>query len=189
MESQSCCLCGAGRPGEQMTVEVDGGTTWSADLTGLFSYNRDSYQEGTTEILLNRVPEGVHSFRFRAVDNALNVSRLELMLNVSSSAGALVLSEVVNYPNPFSEKTSICFELNQAAEVLIRIFTVAGRPVKQLRTFAPTAGFHTVDWYGTDEYKQKVANGVYLYKITCKSAADITTSEEVEAVGKALLSR
>ncbi len=178
-----------GRPGEQMTVEVDGGATWSADLTGLFSYNRDSYQEGTTEILLNRVPEGLHSFRFRAVDNALNVSRLELMLNVSRSAGALVLSEVVNYPNPFSEKTSICFELNQPAEVLIRIFTVAGRPVRQLRTYAPTAGFHTVDWHGTDEYKQKVANGVYLYKITCKSAVDIKSLQEVEAVGKALLSR
>lgn len=178
-----------GRPGEQMTVEVDGGTTWSADLTGLFSYNRDSYQEGTAEIMLNRVPRGLHSFRFRAVDNALNVSRLELMLNVSQSAGALVLSEVVNYPNPFSEKTSICFEINQPAEVLIRIFTVAGRPVKQLRTFATTAGFHTVDWNGTDEYKQKVANGVYLYKIICKSTAENTSSEEVEAVGKALLSR
>ncbi len=178
-----------GRPGEQLTVEVDGGTTWSADLTGLFSYDRDSYQAGTTEILLGRVPRGVHSFRFRAVDNALNVARLELMLNVSQSAGALALSEVVNYPNPFSEKTSICFVLNQPAEVLIRIFTVAGRPVKQLRTFAPTAGFHSVDWYGTDEYKQKVANGVYLYKITCKSAVDNSSSEEVGAVGKALLSR
>ncbi|MBW7996221.1 MAG: type IX secretion system sortase PorU [Candidatus Glassbacteria bacterium] len=178
-----------GRAGEQLTVEVDGGTTWSADLTGLFSYNRDSYQQGTAEVALSRVPEGLHSFLFRAVDNALNSSRLELMLNITDSAAGLALSNVVNYPNPFSEKTSICFELTQPAEVLIRIFTVAGRPVKQLRTFAPTAGFHMVDWYGTDEYQQKVANGVYLYKITCRSVTDISSSEEVEAVGKALLSR
>jgi hypothetical protein len=178
-----------GRPGEQLTIEVDGGNTWSADLTELFSYERDSYQQGTVEVSLDRVPDGLHSFRFRAVDNALNASRLELMLNVAASGGTLMLSQVLNYPNPFSENTSICFEVNQAADVLIRIFTVAGRPVKQLRTFVPTAGFQTVDWDGTDEYKQKVANGVYLYKITCKSVSDISSSEEVEAVGKALLSR
>jgi hypothetical protein len=178
-----------GRPGEQLTVEVDGGNTWSADLTELFSYERDSYQQGTVEILLDRVPDGLHSFRFRAVDNAQNISRLELMLNVAGGAGGLILSQVLNYPNPFIENTSICFEVNQPADVLIRIFTVAGRPVKQLRTFAPTAGFQTVDWDGTDEYKQKVANGVYFYKITCKSMGDISSSEEVEAVGKALLSR
>jgi len=61
--------------------------------------------------------------------------------------------------------------------------------VKQLRAFAPTAGFQTVEWDGTDEYQQKVANGVYLYKITCRSTNNVSSSEEVEAVGKALLSR
>ncbi len=170
-------------------LEVDGGATWSADLTGLFSYNRDSYQQGTAEISLSRVPAGLHSFRFRAADNALNVARLELMLNVTQSAGSLVLSEVLNYPNPFSDKTTICFEVNQAAEVIIRIFTVAGRPVRQLKAFAPSAGYQMVDWDGTDEYKQKVANGVYLYKIICRTSADLSSSQEVEAVGKALLSR
>jgi hypothetical protein len=170
-------------------VEVDGGGTWSADLTGLFSYRRDSYREGTVEVVLDRVPEGLHSFRFRALDNALNAARLEIMLEVAAYAGGMVLQDVVNYPNPFSDRTAICFEVNRPADVLIRIFTVAGRPVRELRTFVPTAGFHAVEWSGTDEYKQKVANGVYLYKITCISAGESSSSEEVSAVGKALLSR
>ena len=179
------------RPGEQLTVEVDEGLTWSADLTPLFSYRRDSYQEGTVEVDLSRVANGLHGFRFRATDNALNTARLELMLYVAESAGRLTLTNVVNYPNPFRDETAICFETNRPAEVLIRIFTVAGRPVRELRAHLPTAGFHNVEWDGRDEYQQKVANGVYLYKIICKANGNESFSdiEEVAAVGKALLSR
>ena len=180
-----------GRPGEQLTVEVDDGLSWSADLTPLFSYRKDSYQEGTVGVDLGRVEEGLHSFRFRATDNALNTARVELMLYLSASAGRLALSNVVNYPNPFRDQTEICFEVSQPAEVLIRIFSVAGRPVRELRTGALTAGFHSATWDGRDEYRQRIANGVYLYKIICKSMDTASNSglEEVEAVGKALLSR
>ena len=177
-----------GRPGEQLTVEVDDGLTWSADLTPLFSYRRDSYQEGTLRIDLSKVGEGVHSFRFRATDNALNTARVELMLQVAAEGGELTLSNVVNYPNPFSEETAICYEISAPADVLIRIFSVAGRPVKELRTYGLAAGFHSTSWDGRDEYQQKVANGVYLYKIVCRSI-NASAKEEVEAVGKALLSR
>ena len=177
-----------GRPGEQLTVEVDEGLTWSADLTSLFSYKRDSYQDGTLTLDLSKVGEGLHSFRFRATDNALNTARLELMLHVTADGGALTLSSVINYPNPFSEETSICYEISAAADVLIRIFSVAGRPVKELRSYGLAAGFHSTPWDGRDEYQQRVANGVYLYKIICRPL-NSSVKEEVAAVGKALLSR
>lgn len=177
-----------GRPGEQLTVEVDDGLTWSADLTQLFSYKRDSYQEGTITLDLSKVGEGLHSFRFRATDNALNTARIELMLHVAAEGGELTLSSVINYPNPFSEETAICYEISAPADVLIRIFSVAGRPVKELRNYGLAAGFHSTSWDGRDEYQQKVANGVYLYKIVCKPI-NASGKEEVEAVGKALLSR
>ncbi len=177
-----------GRPGEQLTVEVDDGLTWSADLTPLFSYRRDSYQEGTVELDLSKAGEALHSFRFRATDNALNTARIELMLYVVADGGELTLSNVINYPNPFSEETAICYEISAPADVLIRIFSVAGRPVRELRSYGLPAGFHSTSWDGRDEYQQKIANGVYLYKIICKSI-NASGKEEVEAVGKALLSR
>jgi len=177
-----------GRSGEQLTVEVDDGLTWSADLTPLFSYRRDSYQEGTLTLELSKVGEGIHSFRFRATDNALNTARVELMLHVAAEGGELTLRNVINYPNPFSDETAICYEISAPADVLIRIFSVAGRPVKELRSYGLAAGFHSTSWDGRDEYQQKVANGVYLYKIVCKPI-NSSAKEEVEAVGKALLSR
>lgn len=179
-----------GRPGYQIAVEVNEGTTYAADLTSLFRYRTDSWQEGTVSVDLRQVGEGLHSFRFRASDNALNTSRVELMLYVSGGGGTLSLRDVLNYPNPFRDETDICFELGAPADVLVRIFSVAGRPVKELRLYGASAGFNRIRWDGTDEYQQKVANGVYLYKIICRSNLNtISGTEEVEATGKALFSR
>ncbi len=180
-----------GSPGVQLSLEVDEGTTYAADLTPLFQYHRDSHQEGTVAIDLAQVSTGLHALRFRATDNLLNSASAEWMLELAGAAGGLTLRGVMNYPNPFKDQTDICFEVSEPADVLIRIFTVAGRPVRELRSFGVAAGFNTVRWDGTDEYRQKIANGVYLYKIICKSLTDIShnTSEEVEALGKALLSR
>jgi hypothetical protein len=170
---------------------VDEGATYAADLTPFFRYRQDSYQEGTVPIDLAQVSPGLHALRFRATDNLLNSASTEWMLQLAGSAAGLTLSGVMNYPNPFRDHTDICFEVSAPADVLIRIFTVAGRPVRELRSYGAPAGFNTVRWDGTDEYRQKIANGVYLYKIICKSLTDIShnTTQEVEAIGKALLSR
>jgi len=56
--------------------------------------------------------------------------------------------------------------------------------------FGASAGFNRVRWDGRDEYQEKVANGVYLYKIICRPVNEaFDNTEEVEATGKALLSR
>ncbi|HUU28386.1 MAG TPA: type IX secretion system sortase PorU [archaeon] len=180
-----------GSPGMQLTVEVDEGLTYTADLTPLFRYQTDSYQEGTVAVDLSKVGEGLHSFRFRATDNALNTGRAELMLFVEAQRSELNLTNVLNYPNPFQEETEICFEISAPADVKIRIFTVAGRPVREIQRYSLPAGFNTIHWDGSDEYQQKLANGVYLYKIICRATASgsFTGTQEVEAIGKALLSR
>jgi hypothetical protein len=178
------------RPGVQVSLEVDEGTTYAADLTPFFRYRTDSYQEGTVSVDLQPVGTGLHNFRFRATDNAQNASRFELMLYVTGASEALSLSGVLNYPNPFRDETFICFEISSPADVLIRFFTVAGRPVRELRLFNLPAGFNTVRWDGRDEYQQNIANGIYLYKISCKAVTNgFAGTQEVEAIGKALLSR
>ncbi|MBN2289504.1 MAG: hypothetical protein JXQ83_09245 [Candidatus Glassbacteria bacterium] len=180
-----------GAPGVQLSLEVDQGTTYAADLTSLFRYRQDSYQEGAVPVDLSRAGAGLHSLRFRASDNLLNSASAEWMLQLAGAAGGLTLDGVMNYPNPFRDETDICFEVSAPADVLVRIFTVAGRPVRELRSYGVPAGFNTVRWDGTDEYRQKIANGVYLYKVICKSSINSSpnSAEEVEAIGKALLSR
>jgi len=81
--------------------------------------------------------------------------------------------DIYNYPNPFSGDTYFTFELrgsNMPDEMSIRIFTVAGRLIKEIRPERSQLGlnFNRIKWDGRDEDGNEIANGVYIYKLTTK---------------------
>ncbi|CUT00365.1 FG-GAP repeat domain-containing protein [Candidatus Kryptobacter tengchongensis] len=72
-----------------------------------------------------------------------------------------------NYPNPFNPTTWIKFSIPRDEFISLKIYTVDGRLVKTLvegRYYS--AGKHKITWDGTDENGNKVASGVYIYKIS-----------------------
>ena len=70
-----------------------------------------------------------------------------------------------NYPNPFNPLTRIDFVLPRSESVVLKIYTLDGREVKTLIDGEVyEAGKHTVYWDGTDNYSNRVASGVYLYR-------------------------
>jgi hypothetical protein len=80
----------------------------------------------------------------------------------------LKLLDVFNYPNPFSKETFFTFKLTQIPDELkIRIFTVAGRLIKEfvLSSADLRCDFNRILWNGRDQDGDFIANGVYLYKI------------------------
>jgi len=87
-----------------------------------------------------------------------------------------MVSNVFNYPNPFSTSTQFVFTLTgneEPGNLLIRIMTVTGKVVKEI-TMAELGnvkvGINKTDykWDGTDEYGDKLANGVYFYQVITK---------------------
>ena len=75
-------------------------------------------------------------------------------------------------PNPFTDQTCFQFDHNyaqQSLDIVIRIFTISGRQVKTLREQRYSDGALRLDdcisWDGTDDYGDKLARGVYLYKV------------------------
>ncbi len=70
-----------------------------------------------------------------------------------------------NFPNPFNPTTTIHFGLRMKGHVSIRIFDVAGRLVRTLADEVRDAGPHSVTWNGKNNLGNKVASGVYLYKM------------------------
>ena len=84
-----------------------------------------------------------------------------------------MISNVFNYPNPFSTSTQFVYTLtgDKAPEFFkIQIMTVSGRIVKEITQaeLGPLQpGTHRTEytWDGTDEYGDRLANGVYLYQI------------------------
>jgi methionine-rich copper-binding protein CopC len=71
-----------------------------------------------------------------------------------------------NYPNPFNPTTTIAFSLAQAGEVSLEVFNMLGQKVKTLFAGRLPKGRHTVEWDATNRRGEKVAGGVYFYRLT-----------------------
>jgi len=90
------------------------------------------------------------------------------------------LKEVYNYPNPFEDDTYFTFQLrgiDVPEELKIRIFTIAGRLIREL--FIPPAdlrvGFNKIHWDGRDRDGDEIANGLYFYKVISKNDEVVKT--------------
>ena len=90
-----------------------------------------------------------------------------------------MISNVLNYPNPFSTSTQFVYTLtgSEIPEYFkIQIMTVSGKIVREITQdeIGPLKiGTHRTDfrWDGTDEYGSRLANGVYLYRMIAKKAS------------------
>lgn len=85
------------------------------------------------------------------------------------------ISNVLNYPNPFSTSTQFVYTLTGSAPTFfkIQIMTVSGRVVREITQHeigSLQVGTHRTEfaWDGTDEFGDRLANGVYLYRIVAK---------------------
>ena len=125
---------------------------------------------GSTQLILTyNSPElepREYQLRLTASDLDGNEGESEITFQVH---GKLQLVEPLNYPNPFTRDTTVTCELTKPAESLtVKIYTVTGRLIRELKTDAP-AGFIKLEWDGKDDDGNEVANGVYFGKIIVKS--------------------
>ena len=70
-----------------------------------------------------------------------------------------------NYPNPFNPQTNIEFLLKESGKVKIEIFNILGQKVRILMDQYLEKGHRSVSWDGKDDQGQKLASGVYWYRI------------------------
>ncbi len=112
------------------------------------------------------------------------------------------ISEVLNYPNPFSTSTQFVFTLTGAKvpdEFKIQIMTVSGKVVREITQaeIGPIRigrNFSQYRWDGRDEFGDRLANGVYLYRVIARlQGEDITKRDNgasqyfTESFGKMVL--
>ncbi|MFZ1585520.1 MAG: C25 family cysteine peptidase [Saprospiraceae bacterium] len=120
--------------------------------------------------------DGEYSIRITAKDVAGNQSGkydFEKRFRIINKKS---VSNVFNYPNPFSNATRFVFTLTGfelPTYYKLQIMSVSGKIVKEIsqNELGPLKiGKHMTDyvWNGTDEYGDKLANGVYLYRMIMK---------------------
>ena len=99
--------------------------------------------------------------------------------DVQGAAPSLEISSVIpentallsNFPNPFNPETWIPYQLGKSAEATITIYDIRGRVVRVLVLGHQAAGVYrsrskAAHWDGKNEFGEKVATGVYFYRLT-----------------------
>ena len=99
------------------------------------------------------------------------------------------VTEVLNYPNPFSTSTRFVFTLtgSEIPDIFtIQIMTITGKVVKEINKDElgnMRIGRNITDyaWDGKDEYGDKLANGVYLYRVITRHNGQAVEKNQTDA--------
>lgn len=86
------------------------------------------------------------------------------------------ISNMLNYPNPFTTSTQFVFTITGSElpdDLRIQIFTVTGKLVREIdmAELGPLRiGLNRTEfaWDGSDQFGDRLANGVYLYKVIAR---------------------
>ncbi|MFC1752522.1 S8 family serine peptidase [Thermoproteota archaeon] len=116
-------------------------------------------------------------FRIYAEDVSANASEKSLLLQPSTYADFLLFgpqgpgSKILSAPNPFNandEQAAICFQVSQASDITITIYSLTLKQVIRIqREVSP--GYHEIEWDGRDQSGVLVPNGVYAAVIKAES--------------------
>ena len=173
--------------GHDAVAVLDGNVSNPIILNNFYVSNINSYQSGRIVYDFTGISEGRHNLKVKVWDVFNNPSESTLDFVVQKDT-KLEISHVLNYPNPFSTNTHFYFEHNQVCnllEVQIQILTISGRLVKTIHENVSLQGFRSegIAWDGRDDFGDKLAKGVYLYRISVKNnLGEITEKIEKLAI-------
>ncbi|HTL82229.1 MAG TPA: transporter, partial [Bacteroidia bacterium] len=124
--------------------------------------------------------DGVYQLIVQAKDRSNNASGLidyKIEFEVVNHPS---VTNVLNYPNPFSTSTHFVFTLtgNEVPDVFtIQIMTITGKVVREvnkdeLGDLHIGRNITEYAWDGKDQYGDQLANGVYLYRVITRLNGD-----------------
>tara|TARA_B100000959_G_scaffold14150_1_gene13886 strand:- start:376 stop:4206 length:3831 start_codon:yes stop_codon:yes gene_type:complete len=161
--------------GHDIVAVLDDDVANSFRLNDYYEANLDDYQNGTINYPLRDISPGLHTLSLKAWDVYNNSSTSEIQFVVHDQDLELVISNVLNYPNPFINYTEFWFNHNSSSDlsVSIQIFTISGKLVKTINGYINTSNSSSLSrdlsWDARDDFGDKVAKGVYIYRLTVRS--------------------
>jgi flagellar hook assembly protein FlgD len=120
--------------------------------------------------------DGVYRLRVQASDKSKNESG-DIDYQISFEViNRSTITNLLNYPNPFTTSTRFVFVLTGSKipdQMQIQIMTITGKLVKTIDAYdiGPIRIGRNITeyaWDGNDDYGDRLANGVYLYRVKAK---------------------
>jgi Peptidase family C25/Propeptide_C25/FlgD Ig-like domain len=141
------------------------------DFTNYFASDLNSAgKSGQINYAFNDIAQGEYKIDVKAWDVFNNYSSATAYFTVVNGDN-LEVRDVYNYPNPFAWNTTFTFQqnLNSVLDLKIKIYTIAGRLIKEIEKNNIIDKYVTVPWDGRDEDGNVIANGTYFYKLIVKT--------------------
>ena len=156
--------------GHDLVAVIDAKSGNPIILNDYYVANLNTYQSGKIRYGFNELAEGKHTLSLKVWDVQNNSSTAYTDFIVAKEAN-LALSHILNYPNPFTTKTKFFIEHNQCCtslKVLIQVYTISGKVVKSINQTINNQGFRFdgIEWDGKDDFGDKLARGVYIYRVS-----------------------
>ncbi len=140
----------------------------------------DEKNDFRLEFKPEKLADGKYTLEVNARDasgKASGVSPYRISFEVISEAS---VTNFYPFPNPFSTKTNFIFTLTGSTvpdNMKIQVLTVTGKVVKEIlkEELGPLRignNKTAYAWDGTDTYGDKLANGVYLYRVVMSQTAE-----------------
>jgi len=133
--------------------------------------------------------DGTYQLRVQGADKSNNQSGLNDYRVAFEVVNKSTITNLLNYPNPFSTATKFVFTLtgSQIPEIFkIQIMTITGKVVREIHKDEFGAirigkNISEFTWDGTDTYGDRLANGLYLYRVFTKINDGDVELRETEA--------
>jgi hypothetical protein len=175
--------------GHDIVAILDNDDDYPFILNDFYESELDSYKQGTVNYPFFNIPEGKHTIKFKVWDVYNNSSEAYIDFVVVDSE-SIVISDLINYPNPFSTETYFRFNYNQPDEqvqVEIEVFDLAGRRVAVMDGNLTSGGYYAtpIPWDGTNATGGRLEGGLYIYKAKITSE----NGKQAMAVEKLLIAR
>ncbi len=192
--------------GHDITFILDGNVINTTAVNDYFSSgdgngctsNLKDYQKGSVTFPLRGLSPGEHQLVFKVwdINNNSTSSTLNFVVK-DESERKLEVNRLMNWPNPFTNRTYVQFEHNcdDVLDVNVQIYTITGKIVRTLSTSITAEpflqGFRTprqaIEWDGKDDFGDTVAKGTYIFKIFARSQNQEKCSGSATAVEKMVL--
>ncbi|MBV6484370.1 MAG: hypothetical protein KFKLKKLM_00868 [Flavobacteriales bacterium] len=133
--------------------------------------------------------DGTYQLRVQGTDKSNNQSGSNDYRIAFEVINKSTITNLLNYPNPFSTATKFVFTLtgSEIPEIFkIQIMTITGKVVREIHKdeFGPIKIGRNISeftWDGTDTYGDRLANGLYLYRVFTKINSNDVELRETEA--------
>ncbi|NOZ47051.1 MAG: T9SS type A sorting domain-containing protein, partial [Chlorobi bacterium] len=117
---------------------------------------------------------GDDSFLYQALNGGI-IPSISQKVNIDVISTSLITPYGINntelyqnVPNPFSDKTTINYCLNENSQIDISVFSQHGKKVAILVNGIITQGRHSITWNGKNNYGKLLSSGIYYCRITTK---------------------